>query len=144
MRGFNARIGWALLLAVPLLWSIAAAQEARPSRLIDDPPYDVITLDKANDSKVIKIEPLDLPGRKVPEKPKPTDKVRIKLLEGGESYEVAWLNIEKLELFEQLVLAEASKFTAEGRLDDAFEVLEFLYNYYADTPGLNEARQNFL
>jgi len=144
MRSFNARIGWVLLLAMPLLLSMTAAQEARPPRLIDDPPYDVITLDKANDGKVIKIEPLDLPGRKVPDKPKATDKLRIKLLDGGESYEVAWLNVEKLELFEQLVLAEVSKFTAEGRLDDAYEELEFLYNFYPGTPGLNEARQNFL
>ena len=48
---------------------------------------------------------LDLPERKAPEKPKAGDKVRITLADGGEQYEVAWLTIDKLELFEQLVLA---------------------------------------
>jgi tetratricopeptide (TPR) repeat protein len=144
MSSIHARIGLTLLLAASMHLPMTVAQEARPPRLIDEPPHDVITLDKANDNKVIKIEPLDLPGRRVPDKPRPTDKLRIKLLDGGEQYDVAWQNIEKLELFEQLVLAEAGKLTADGQLDDAYEALEFLFNFYPQTPGLNEARQNFL
>src|SRR5688572_8838265 len=144
MRGFKAKIGAALAIAAILFLAIATGQESRPKRLIDQQPYDVITLDKANDNKVIKVEPLDLPERKAPDRPKAGDKVRIKLLDGGEQYDVAWLSVEKLEFYEQLVLAEAVKFTAEGRLDDAYDELEFLYSFYPATPELDEARQNFL
>src|SRR5690349_1141538 len=144
MSGFNARIVSMHGVAAIVMVALASGQESPASRLIDDQPYDLLTLDKANDNKVIKVEPLDLPERKAPEKPKAGDKVRIKLLDGGEQYEVAWLSIDKLELFEQLVLAEAVKFSAEGRLDDAFDELEFLHNFYPGTPGLEEARQHFL
>lgn len=144
MCGFKARIGGLLVLLGACALPMVIGQDARPPRLIDEQPYDSITLDKANDSKVIKVDLLVLPARKVPEKPKATDKLRIKLYAGGEQYDVAWLNIEKVELFEQLVLAEIGKFTADGRLDDAFDELEFLYNFYPETPGLSEAKQYFL
>src|SRR5690242_11699280 len=65
-------LAWLLSLACRI-----SAQEG-PTRLMDQPPFDVITLDKTNESKVYKVYPLRLPGRKVPEKPKPTDKVRVK------------------------------------------------------------------
>jgi tetratricopeptide (TPR) repeat protein len=41
-------------------------------------------------------------------------------------------------------LAEANKLAAEGRLDDAYEVFAFLLEYYPQTPGLAEGRQNYL
>ena len=144
MRGLPGKIVTALGLAAIVFLAAAAGQEAPSGRLIDGQPYDLLTLDKANDNKVIKVEPLDLPERKAPEKPKAGDKVRITLADGGEQYEVAWLSIDKLELFEQLVLAEAVKFTGEGRLDDAFDELAFLLSFYPGTPGLEEARQHFL
>ncbi len=111
---------------------------------MDQAPFDVLTLDRANDGKVFKVTPLRLPGRKVPEKPKPTDKLRIKLLDTEEEYDVAWANIVKLELYEQLVVAETNKFTTDGKLDDAYEQLTFLLTYYPQAPGISEARQNYL
>src|SRR5262245_24410964 len=96
------------------------AQDFPTGRLMDELPYDILTLDRANDGKVFKVYPIRLPGRRVPEKPKPTDKIRVKLLESEEEYDVAWQNVAKLELYEQLVVAEVNKFTAEGRLDDAY------------------------
>jgi peptide/nickel transport system substrate-binding protein len=112
--------------------------------LIDQPPFDVVTLDKANDSKVYKIHPVNLPGRRIPEKPKASEKLRVKLLENEEEYEIAWFNIAKLELYEQMVLAEIGKLTAEGKLDEAYDELVFLITYYPNTPGLAETRQNYL
>lgn len=111
---------------------------------MDQAPYDVLTLDRANDSKVLKIAPVRLPNRRVPENPKRTDKLRIKLLEDELEYDVAWANIAKLELYEQLVVAEVNKFTNEGKLDDAYEELTFLLTYYPQAQGLAEARQNYL
>src|SRR3954471_23198809 len=80
-------------------------------RLMDQTPFDVLTLDKANDSKVMKVYPVRLPGRRVPENPKRTDKIRVKLLEDEQEYDVAWANIVKLELYEQLVVTEVNKLT---------------------------------
>jgi tetratricopeptide (TPR) repeat protein len=134
---------WGMLCLVGLFFGGAHAQEAG-TRLMDQAPFDLLTLDRANDGKVFKISPLRLPNRRVPEKPKPTDKLRIKLLDSEEEYDVAWANIAKLELYEQLVVAEVNKFSAEGKLDDAFEELTFLLTYYPQAPGLSEARQNFL
>jgi hypothetical protein len=111
---------------------------------MDQQPFDVLTLDKANESKVFKIYPVRLPGRKVPENPRRTEKIRIKLLENEEEYDVAWANIAKLELYEQLVVAEVNKFTADGKLDDAYDELAFLLTYYPQAPELAEARQNYL
>jgi tetratricopeptide (TPR) repeat protein len=122
----------------------AAAEDAAAGRLMDQQPFDVLTLDKANEGKVFKVYPVRLPGRKVPDKPRRTDKIRIKLLENDEEYDVAWANIAKLELYEELVVAEVNKFTAEGKLDEAYDELAFLLTYYPQAPGLTEARQNYL
>jgi tetratricopeptide (TPR) repeat protein len=136
----------AALLAISSLVSppYAHGQAAKPTRLIDQPAYDVLTLDKSNDSKVLKVYPVSLPGRKLPEKPKSTDKLKVKLLDDGVEYEVNWQHIEKLEFFEQLVLAEANQLTAAGKFDEAYDDFAFLLNLYPQLPGLNESRQSYL
>jgi len=121
-----------------------AAQEPPAERLMDQLPFDVVTLDKANESKVLKVYPIRLPGRRVPENPRRTEKIRIKLYEDEQEYDVAWANIAKIELYEQLVVAEINKFAGEGKLDDAYDELDFLLTYYPQALGLAEARQNYL
>jgi hypothetical protein len=129
----------ALIVGVTLL-----AQAPKPSRLIDQAPYDLLTLDKANDSKVVKVYPIDLPGRQVPQRPRGSDKLRVKLLEDSQEYEVAWANIAKLQLFEQMVLAEANQLTTDGKFDEAYDFFAYLLKFYPNTPSLAEARQNYL
>src|SRR2546421_7765412 len=133
----------ALLVGISQAAMVAHAQEPLP-RLMDQPPFDILTLDKANDNKVYKVFPVRLPGRRIPEKPKPTEKLRVKLLEEEQEYDVAWANIAKLELYEQMVASEIQKFAAEGKLDDAYDELAFLLTYYPNTPGLAEVRQHYL
>jgi tetratricopeptide (TPR) repeat protein len=135
---------WALMFVSALLTGALSAQDAATTRLMDQPPFDMLTLDKANDSKVYKVRPVRLPNRRVPEKPRPTDSIRVKMMENDEEYDVAWANIAKLDLYEQLVLAEVNKLAGEGRLDDAYDELSFLLTFYPNTPGLAEARQNYL
>jgi tetratricopeptide (TPR) repeat protein len=128
-----------LWLATPL-----AAQDDQGPRLIEQPPFDVMTLDAVSDNRVLKLFPIPLPGRRVPEKPRPSEKLRVKLLDTGEEYDVEWFHIVKLELYEQMILAEINKFSSEGKLDDAYDDLAFLLKHYPDTPGLAETRQNYL
>src|SRR5690242_3843505 len=94
----------ALLLSSFILHpsSLFSQDEPQP-RLMDQVPFDVLTLDKANDSKVFKVFPVRLPGRRVPEKPRPSEKIRVKLIDDEQEYDVAWMNIAKLDLYEQMV-----------------------------------------
>jgi peptide/nickel transport system substrate-binding protein len=135
---------FALLGGLLATSSFATAQDAKAARLIDQPPFDLLILDKANDNKVLKIAPLNLPGRQVPKNPKGTDRIKIKLLDSGVEYEVAWANIAKLELFEQMVLAEANQLTADGKFDEAYGNFVFLLDFYPKLAGLAEARQHYL
>src|SRR4051812_16536861 len=115
-----------LLLSLILHPSSLSAQDEPQPRLMDQVPFDILTLDKANDNKVYKVYPVRLPGRRVPEKPKPNEKIRVKLIEDEQEYDVAWMHIAKLELYEQMVLAEVQKFATEGKLDEAYDELAFL------------------
>src|SRR5690349_1060883 len=135
---------WLVLSSFILHPSSLLSQDEPQPRLMDQVPFDILTLDKANDNKVYKVYPVHLPGRRVPEKPKPTEKLRVKLVEDEQEYDVAWANISKLELYEQMVAAEVQKFATEGKLDDAYDELAFLLTYYPNTPGLPEVRQNYL
>ena len=134
----------ALFVAWAFLMGAVSGQDDATARLMDQPPFDVLTLDKANDSKVYKVHPVRLANRRVPEKPRPTESIRVKLMENDEEYDVAWANIAKLDLYEQLVLAEVNKLAAQGKLDDAYDELSFLLTFYPNTPGLAEVRQNYL
>ena len=91
---WNSTIALACCLAA---LALVRAQEQRLPRLVEQAPYDVLTLDKSNDSKVLRVFPVNLPGRKLPEKPKPTDKLKVKLLDDGIEYEVSWQHVARLE-----------------------------------------------
>src|SRR5438876_5752395 len=99
----------AALLLIASAATAARAQDEPQPRLMDQVPFDILTLDKANDNKVYKIYPVHLPGRRVPEKPRPTEKIRVKLIEDEQEYDVQWAHIAKLELYEQMVAAEVQK-----------------------------------
>jgi ABC-type transport system substrate-binding protein len=135
----------ALVLALAALpvGAVARAQNAG-QRLIDRDPFDRLTLTEANESKVLLLRPVDLPDRLVPEMPRPSDKLRVRLLEDGQEYEVTWVNIARLELFEQMVLAEANRLAAEGKLDAAYEYFDYLFDRYPNTPGLAQGQQTYL
>lgn len=113
-------------------------------RLIDLAPFDQITLDKANESRVLRVEPLPAELRRPGIRRPSTEKLRIRLVDTGREYEVNWGHIAKVELYEQLVLAQTWQFLDEGRLEDAFDQIAFLLRYYPRTSGLVEARQRYL
>ncbi len=116
-----------------------------PQRLIERPPFDRITLNEANGNAVIETVLLDLPQRRVPQ-PLPTEGVLTlrQLSQPSIAYALDWSAIVKIELYEQLLLAEASRLTAAGQFAEAFEDLAFLQANYPHLPGLAEAQNEHL
>jgi hypothetical protein len=145
-----------VLTGVCVAWLLACATRAQepapkpegpPKRLIEQEPFDQITVkDAAGVPTTFKIMPLDekaLPGRVKPEK-LPAAPLNIRLVDRpDEMRQVAWSAI-KLELFEELVLAEAMQLVADRKTDLAYDNFDFLVRNYPKAPGLDEAMQTFL
>jgi ABC-type transport system substrate-binding protein len=122
---------------------VGRASAAEPLYQLD--PYDQITLDKDNDDAVLKVRTLDLPDRQVPKQPDPQEKLKVRLLDQPDKeFEIHWKSIVKVELFEQMVLNEASQLVKAGKLDEAYDYFAFLQEKYAKMPGLEPALENYL
>jgi len=136
--------------AMGLMAATVCAQEepaeapAAPVRLIDRAPFDRIVLED-KEQPVWEVELLELPNRKVPEQPRSSEKLRVRLLSRpGEEYEVKWGDIEGVQLYEQMVLDEAKQLVAAGKFDEAYPYYAFLMRNYAAYPGVSEATGKFL
>ncbi|HEX5103896.1 MAG TPA: ABC transporter substrate-binding protein [Pirellulaceae bacterium] len=141
----TAALAWIAALAIcHALADSRPALAQQPKRLFEQDPFDIVTLTETNESKVLKVYPLALPGRKIPEKPKASERLRIKLVEDGSEYDVAWNDIAQVELFEQMVLAEANRIVGEGKFDEAYDYFAFLLQFYPNMPGLAEGRDAYL
>ncbi|MGI9430221.1 MAG: ABC transporter substrate-binding protein [Bythopirellula sp.] len=118
---------------------VAAAEQAEPARrtrLLDQPPFDRITLTDALGKQTIDTQLLDLPNRRLPD-PLPRDgSIQLRRLsDPSVLYNLTWSSIARIELYEQLLLQEASRLVAAKNLPEAYEYLSFLHQNY---PGLAE------
>jgi tetratricopeptide (TPR) repeat protein len=114
-------------------------------RLLDREPFDRVTLDAANDNAVIETVLLELSDRRVPDPLPESGELSLRRLsEPSIPYVVSWSAIEKIELYEQMLLAEAERLTAANNFAEAFEYLAFLSANYPQLPGLESARQSHL
>ena len=117
---------------------IAAAADTDPLYL--QSPFDEITLDDNNNNAVLKVKPLNLPGRKVPAPANRSGDLEIELIEqAGQTFAVAWGAVVKVRLFEELVLAEAQQRVQEGRFDEAYAYFRFLEAKTPPVAGLKDA-----
>jgi tetratricopeptide (TPR) repeat protein len=138
-RGF----AW-LLAALFLSLALHPANGAEPP-LLEQDPYDTIRFDAANNHAEVRVEPLKFPNRKIPDSPKPTDKIDIQLLDEPEkSGPVEWRHIEKIILFEDRVLAKANELVAAEKLDEAYDYFKYLFDRYPNIAGLNDGYENYL
>lgn len=127
-----------------IAWMLVPAAPAELP-LFEHEPFDRITLNAANDGAILEVEPLELPQRRLPENPKPADTLRVRLLSRpGVEYEVPWQAIDKVELFEQMVLSAAERLVADGELEEAYDYFAFLQQNYDTLPGLAEAMETYL
>jgi tetratricopeptide (TPR) repeat protein len=125
--------------------SAAEAPAEVPERLLDRSPFDRITLNAANGNAVIDTVLLDLPDRKLPNPLPKTGSLSLRRLSHPSiPYSIEWSAIEKIELYEHLLLAEANRLTAAGNFAEAFEYLAFLASNYPHLEGLESSMQNHL
>lgn len=116
-----------------------------PGSLMDEEPFDIITLKPEATGRSVKVAPIDFPDRRVPTDKKDADKLQVTiLLFPDRRYEVAWKDIGKVWLYEQMILARAKKLVDDKNFGEAFEHLNFLFVNYPKTPGLQVMRQDFL
>ena len=117
-----------------------ADEDKRP--LFKQEPYDEIHL---REGAVVKVELLPLEGRVVPENPRGTDKLIVKRLGETDPYEVLWRSIEKIRLWEQVLLDEADRLVAAERFNEAYEFFGYLRQppYRDRLPGLNNSIQGY-
>jgi len=136
------RLGlWGIVWLLAALPGLLAAEEP----LFEQEPYDQITLDENNDHAVLKVKPLDFPDRRVPANPRPDAKLIVRLLERPElKYELHWYSIDKVELFEQLVLKKANELVAAGKPEEAYDYFRFLFEKDPSLPGLERSWQEYL
>lgn len=140
----------AALLAAQGVGTPTAAQEDEsaaepPVKLLHQLPFDRITLNAASGNAVIDVQLLDVPDRRKLRPLPDSGAIQVRRLsQPSVPYEVSWSAIAKVELFEELLLAEAERLTAAGEFNEAFEYLAFLFRNYADLAGLEQAAQQFL
>ncbi|MFN0018053.1 MAG: ABC transporter substrate-binding protein [Pirellulaceae bacterium] len=138
------------LLLLALACSITVATGTHLIAKDTDPlylqsPFDEITLDENNNNAVLKVLPLNLPGRKVPAPADRKGDLEIELVEqAGQRFAVAWGAVVKVRLFEELVLAEANERVQAGKFDDAYAYFRFLEAKTPPVAGLKDAIETCL
>lgn len=139
---------WLVLIAsLPLLAPVVSGQEivVEEAPLIDQEPFDLITLTAEAGGASVKVLPIDFPGRKVPANPAPTQKIEVTLVKYQERrYSIAWKAIEKIELYEQRIYDQASQSMQSKDFALAFQNLSFLMRNFAEMPNLEQLRKDFI
>lgn len=152
---FSIRARWLLWLRLLLCTQLAlmllnstpsCAETAKPpQRLIDQQPFDRVTLNTANGNETIDTLLLDFPIRRVPNPFPESGSLELRRLsEPSVLYKLPWSSIERIDLFEQLLLAESVKLAQARDLTQAYEYLNFLHKNYSDLPGLDLATEKYL
>jgi hypothetical protein len=127
---------------------IAQETEARgrfETSILDDEPFDLITLTPEWRSEEVRVFPIEFPKGGMPTQPDPESEFEVKLVIFPDRlYRVAWKDIAKIERYESLVLGEAKRLLGARQFAPAFEHLNFLIENFPKTPNLDAMRQEFL
>ena len=120
--------------------------EEPPIPLYERQPFDRIIVKGGGPNRIVEVQPLDLPNRRVPN-PFPSGALKFRLSDttkGTNEYSYNWTQIERVELFEQILLAEAAKLTSTGKFDEAYDYYAKLMRRFPDVPGLEAALNEYL
>ncbi len=133
-----------ILAAALLAFCCAAAHADVPIYLQE--PYDEITLDAANENKVLKVEPLKMSPKEIAAKIKTRGKLIVHPKDAPDkTLEIAsWHSVVKVVTFAELILNKGIELSEDGNFDEAFDYFTFLQRKMPRTPGLAEAIDNSL
>jgi len=147
LRNIRLAAGGCLVVALGLLvspWQLPAQQIH--DELLRRTPYDLLVIQVDEETtEQIQIEILDFgEERKVPAFKKGSV-LEVHLLDDpDEVYEVTWKDVASLQLYEEILVAEANLLVAQDRLDDAFEYFTFLSRRYPKAPKLEVSISRYL
>ncbi len=140
MSGSVHPLAW--ILALTVAWTAQVVEDdeddaldraAVPVDLLDREPFFQLTLDAENNHAVLDIMPLE----NVPAAPKPTDRLRIRLIaQPDQEYDVLWQHISKLRTYNQLVFEEGMRLTQAKDYNAAFRYFDYVLKNSAPTPAL--------
>jgi tetratricopeptide (TPR) repeat protein len=117
----------------------------RSGPLYKQSPYDRILLNQSNGGRELIVNPIDFPGRKRPEEPKKTDRLTVVMIDRPEDeFSVSWAAIEKITLFEEMVLAEANQAATAGKSEEAYNSFAYLLANHPELPQLEQSLQRYL
>jgi tetratricopeptide (TPR) repeat protein len=120
--------------------------EIEEPELIDQAPFDLIVLKASAGGGSFKVAPLPFPNRQIPPRPADTKKLENVVLLKFETrrYEILWRDIERIDLYEQLIYDEALRKLQAKDFISAFMNLSFLLKNYPSMPNLEGLRRDFL
>ncbi|MBT3889945.1 MAG: hypothetical protein HOF72_04920, partial [Planctomycetaceae bacterium] len=144
--GYKVAVRLRMLIAALLWLSCAAPASAQEllENLLAREPFDEITVKDQDDNvEALQLELLDVPGRVTPALKK-TGKMEIRLLGAPDDiYEVFWLDIVKIRLYEDVMIDELNGLITARKFDDAFDYFLFLDQRYRGLPGVDKVLNRF-
>ncbi|MBL8868334.1 MAG: hypothetical protein JNK90_01015 [Planctomycetaceae bacterium] len=111
---------------------------------IDQEAFDVIYTKKEAGEDKIKVAPLPFPDRRVPTDQAGKKMIVVWLEQPDKKFEISWDDIERIELYEQIIMREIDEMVAGKDYAGAFRYIGFLYRNYPNTPDLDTMRKRLL
>jgi hypothetical protein len=111
---------------------------------IDQDAFDVIYIKKEVGGEKLKVAPLPFPDRTVPTDQAGKKMIIVWLEQPDKKYEISWDDIERIELYEQIIMREIDEMVANKDYAGAFRYIGFLFRYYPNTPNLDDMRKRLL
>jgi len=134
-----------ILAVACCLWLARAGHAQETGPLFEQSPYDVITLTEEGNNKVINVFPLDFKDRVIPGDPDPKSEIIVRLLIKPElQFRLQRKHIKRIQLFEDLLLAEVEQRVLQQRYEEAFSYYQLLLSKYRKYPGVAASYENYL
>ncbi|MGB7345372.1 MAG: ABC transporter substrate-binding protein [Pirellulaceae bacterium] len=141
-------IGLILLSAQPAsAQTLNFADSGKPEpvglELLQEDPHDIIYFTEKSGGGWAKTRLLQLPSRKLPDKP--TGNLKFQLLDfAAKDFTAKWGEIESVDLWELRLERETKSRIASGDFNGAYPFLSVLIRDYPNRPGLRELRCEYL
>ncbi len=131
------------LFAMGFARTPARSQGTEAARVYEQEPCDLLYL--KGRPKPLRIKMLPPAERKPVDNTRRSGVLTIRLLDSPDAnYEVGYASIDRIEFFEDRILAEAEQRIASERYDDAYDYFRFLQREYPETRNFGAAFERYL